>query len=145
MHIVNLHETLDQAKQSCLDGAVEAHEFADDMCDHEDFTLNDLPYAVYGVVLGKASCKEKQLSEEEKEDYGSDLVLEKPELVEFPQDNGWISVKDRLPSEREDILICTNRGEIKIAWRDDVFFMSLLTYHLSLVTHWRELPPPPKV
>ncbi|MDX3898647.1 DUF551 domain-containing protein [Pasteurella multocida] len=145
IHIVNLHETLDQAKQSCLDGAVEAHEFADDMCDHEDFTLNDLPYAVYGVVLGKASCKEKQLSEEEKEDYGSDLVLEKPELVEFPQDNGWISVKDRLPSEREDILICTNRGEIKIAWRDDVFFMSLLTYHLSLVTHWRELPPPPKV
>ncbi|MGC6299257.1 hypothetical protein ACMXZB_12220, partial [Pasteurella multocida] len=83
IHIVNLHETLDQAKQSCLDGAVEAHEFADDMCDHEDFALNDLPYAVYGVVLGKADCKEKQLSEEEKEDYGSDLVLEKPEIVEF--------------------------------------------------------------
>ncbi len=97
IHIVNLHETLDQAKQSCLDGAVEAHEFADDMCDHEDFALNDLPYAVYGVVLGKADCKEKQLSEEEKEDYGSDLVLEKPEIVEFSQNNGWISVKDRLP------------------------------------------------
>ncbi|QDA12349.1 DUF551 domain-containing protein [Pasteurella multocida] len=145
IHIVNLHETLDQAKQSCLDGAVEAHEFADDMCDHEDFALNDLPYAVYGVVLGKASCKEKQLSEEEKEDYGSDLVLEKPELVEFQQDDGWISVKDRLPSEREDILIYTDRGEIKIAWRDDVFFMSLLTYHLSSVTHWQPLPLPPKV
>ncbi|HHE3573074.1 TPA: DUF551 domain-containing protein [Pasteurella multocida] len=107
--------------------------------------MNDLPYAVYGVVLGKASCKEKQLSEEEKEDYGSDLVLEKPELVEFQQDDGWISVKDRLPSEREDILIYTDRGEIKIAWRDDVFFMSLLTYHLSSVTHWQPLPLPPKV
>ncbi|MGY4847791.1 DUF551 domain-containing protein, partial [Pasteurella multocida] len=141
IHIVNLHETLDQAKQSCLDGAVEAHEFADDMCDHEDFALNDLPYAVYGVVLGKADCKEKQLSEEEKEDYGSDLVLEKPEIVEFSQNNGWISVEDRLPGEREDILICTDRGEIKIAWRDDVFFMSLLTYHLSSVTHWQPLPP----
>ncbi|WLY65863.1 DUF551 domain-containing protein [Pasteurella multocida] len=144
MHIVNLHETLDQAKQSCLDGAVEAHEFADDMCDHEDFALNDLPYAVYGVVLGKADCKEKQLSEEEKEDYGSDLVLEKPEIVEFLQDDGWISVKDRLPSEREDILIYTDRGEIKIAWRDDVFFMSLRDYHLSSVTHWQPLPPIPK-
>ncbi|QDA14205.1 DUF551 domain-containing protein [Pasteurella multocida subsp. multocida] len=144
IHIVNLHETLDQAKQSCLDGAVEAHEFADDMCDHEDFALNDLPYAVYGVVLGKADCKEKQLSEEEKEDYGSDLVLEKPEIVEFSQNNGWISVEDRLPGEREDILICTDRGEIKIAWRDDVFFMSLLTYHLSSVTHWQPLPPLPR-
>ncbi|BDE02936.1 DUF551 domain-containing protein [Pasteurella multocida] len=145
IHIVNLHETLDQAKQSCLDGAVEAHEFADDMCDHEDFALNDLPYAVYGVVLGKADCKEKQLSEEEKEDYGSDLVLEKPEIVEFSQNNGWISVEDRLPGEREDILICTDRGEIKIAWRDDVFFMSLRDYHLSSVTHWQPLPLPPKV
>ncbi|MDX3951569.1 DUF551 domain-containing protein [Pasteurella multocida] len=144
IHIVNLHETLDQAKQSCLDGAVEAHEFADDMCDHENFALNDLPYAVYGVVLGKADCKEKQLSEEEKEDYGSDLVLEKPEIVEFLQDDGWISVKDRLPSEREDILIYTDRGEIKIAWRDDVFFMSLRDYHLSSVTHWQPLPPIPK-
>lgn len=114
------------------------------MCDHEDFALNDLPYAVYGVVLGKADCKEKQLSEEEKEDYGSDLVLEKPEIVEFLQDDGWISVKDRLPSEREDILIYTDRGEIKIAWRDDVFFMSLRDYHLSSVTHWQPLPPIPK-
>ncbi|HDR1816912.1 TPA: DUF551 domain-containing protein [Pasteurella multocida] len=97
IHIVNLHETLEQAKQSCLAGAVEAHEFTDDMCDHEDFASNDLPYAVYGIIIGKAECKEKQLSEEEKEDYGSDLVLEKPEIVEFPQDDGWISVKDRLP------------------------------------------------
>ncbi|MFS7553965.1 DUF551 domain-containing protein, partial [Pasteurella multocida] len=26
IHIVNLHETLEQAKQSCLDGAIEAHD-----------------------------------------------------------------------------------------------------------------------
>ncbi|HHW7447591.1 TPA: hypothetical protein ACU16Q_001843 [Pasteurella multocida] len=69
IHIVKLHETLEQAKKSCLDGATEAHEFADDMCDYEGFASNDLPYAVYGVVLGKAECKEKQLSEEEKEEY----------------------------------------------------------------------------
>ncbi|HED4469397.1 DUF551 domain-containing protein [Pasteurella multocida] len=144
IHIFDLHETLEQAKKSCLDGATEAHEFADDMCDYEGFASNDLPYAVYGVVLGKAECKEKQLSEEEKEEYGSDLALEKPELVEFPQDNGWISVKDRLPEEREDILIYTNKGEIKLAYRYDSFFMSLLSHHISTITYWRPLPQPPK-
>ncbi|HEH9658839.1 TPA: DUF551 domain-containing protein, partial [Pasteurella multocida] len=99
-------------------------------------------------ILGKAESKTRELSEEEKQSGlydGIDCMVELPEIVEFPQDDGWISVKDRLPSEREDILICTNRGEIKIAWRDDVFFMSLLTYHLSSVTHWQPLPLPPKV
>ncbi|MDY0581269.1 DUF551 domain-containing protein [Pasteurella multocida] len=158
IHIVNLHETLDQAKQSCLDGAVEAHEFADDMCDHEDFALNDLPYAVYGVVLGKADCKEKQLSEEEKEDYGSDLVLEKPEIVEFLQDDGWISVKDKLPKKFDRVLVCQQdykweQNYIRIAycnnsegteWWADNYDGTGCEIIFNDVTHWRPLPPPPK-
>ncbi|HII3688448.1 TPA: DUF551 domain-containing protein [Pasteurella multocida] len=76
---------------------------------------------------------------------GIDELKKKIESSTKENEKGWISVKDRLPSEREDILICTNRGKIKIAWRDDVFFMSLLTYHLSSVTHWQPLPLPPKV
>ncbi|HDR0998462.1 TPA: DUF551 domain-containing protein [Pasteurella multocida] len=59
------------------------------------------------------------------------------------ENNGWISIKERLPEEREDILIYTNKGEIKIAWRDDIFFMSLVIYDLSTITHWRPLPPLP--
>ncbi|HDR0683127.1 TPA: DUF551 domain-containing protein, partial [Pasteurella multocida] len=89
--------------------------------------------------------KTREPSEEEKQSNDEiDYIIEHPKIVEYPKCDGWISVKDRLPSEREDILICTDRGEIKIAWRDDVFFMSLLTYHLSSVTHWRPLPPLPK-
>uniref|UniRef100_UPI00403DAE32 DUF551 domain-containing protein n=1 Tax=Pasteurella multocida TaxID=747 RepID=UPI00403DAE32 len=147
IHIVNLHETLDQAKQSCLDGAVEAHEFADDMCDHEDFALNDLPYAVYGVVLGKADCKEKQLSEEEKEDYGSDLVLEKPEIVEFLQDDGWISVKDRLPQADECVLVYFKnkiRDFQSITLSEFIDGEFNMGSKLFQVTHWRPLPQPPK-
>ncbi|MDY0577156.1 DUF551 domain-containing protein [Pasteurella multocida] len=158
IHIVKLHETLEQAKQSCLDGAVEAHEFADDMCDHEDFALNDLPYAVYGVVLGKADCKEKQLSEEEKEDYGSDLVLEQPELVEFLQNNGWISVKDKLPKKFDRVLVCQQdykweQNYIRIAycnnsegteWWADNYDGTGDEIIFNDVTHWRPLPPIPK-
>ncbi|WP_146032281.1 DUF551 domain-containing protein, partial [Pasteurella multocida] len=68
-----------------------------------------------------------------------DYIVEHPKIVEYSQNNGWISVEDRLPSERENILIYTDTGEIKIAWRDDIFFMSLVTYHLSSVTHWQPL------
>ncbi|HDR1901740.1 TPA: DUF551 domain-containing protein [Pasteurella multocida] len=157
IHIVKLHETLEQAKQSCLDGAVEAHEFADDMCDHEDFALNDLPYAVYGVVLGKADCKEKQLSEEEKEDYGSDLVFEQPELVEFLQNNGWISVKDRLPEEYQDVLVAFWTGgnygisfatyqkhEGKMAFVEPNYGYYGIDEVTTECDFWQPLPPPPK-
>ncbi|HED4408819.1 TPA: DUF551 domain-containing protein [Pasteurella multocida] len=147
IHIVNLHETLEQAKQSCLAGAVEAHEFADDMCDHEDFASNDLPYAVYGIIIGKAECKEKQLSEEERDDYGSDLVLEKPEIVELPQNNGWISVKDRLPQADERVLVYF-KNKIRdfqlITLSEFIDGEFNMGSKLFQVTHWRPLPPPPK-
>ncbi|WP_194740116.1 DUF551 domain-containing protein, partial [Pasteurella multocida] len=90
----------------------------------------------------------RDLNEEEKQSglYDEiDYIVEHPKIVEYSQNNGWISVEDRLPSERENILIYTDTGEIKIAWRDDIFFMSLVTYHLSSVTHWQPLPLPPKV
>lgn len=147
IHIVKLHKTLEQAKQSCLADAVEAHEFADDMCDHEDFALNDLPYAVYGVVLGKADCKEKQLSEEEKEEYSSDLVLEQPELVEFPKDDGWISVKDRLPQADERVLVYFKnkiRDFQSITLSEFIDGEFDIVGRLFQVTHWQPIPQPPK-
>ena len=73
IHIINLCETLEQARETCLAGAVEAHEFADDMDEYENYESNDLPYAVYGVVLGKAECKKKTLTEEEKDERYSDF------------------------------------------------------------------------
>ncbi|HDR1236400.1 TPA: DUF551 domain-containing protein [Pasteurella multocida] len=152
IHIVNLHETLEQAKQSCLDGAIEAHDFADDMCDHENFASNDLPYAVYGIVLGKAVCKKKQLSEEEKEDYGSDLVLEKPEIFAFPQDDGWIKCSERLPDEGERVIAFMPSQEV-----DPNYWMMFIgsfnsgwwidtgndLYNAMYVSHWKHLPQLP--
>nr|DAY28987.1 MAG TPA: Protein of unknown function (DUF551) [Bacteriophage sp.] len=99
IHIINLCETLEQARETCLAGAVEAHEFADDMDEYENYEINDLPYAVYGVVLGKAECKKKTLTEEEKDERCSDFdyVLEKPEIVDYPKDDNWIKCSERLP------------------------------------------------
>lgn len=141
---ISFHKTEEEAKKACLNGAEELYDHAtynDDISLYTEQEHN----AVYGVVLGKAESKTRDLNEEEKQSNDEiDYIIEHPKIVEYPKCDGWISVKDRLPSEREDILICTDRGEIKIAWRDDVFFMSLLTYHLSSVTHWRPLPPLPK-
>ncbi|MDW1112751.1 DUF551 domain-containing protein [Mannheimia haemolytica] len=104
IHILNLHETLEQAKQSCLNGAAEAYEFASEMDDCENYEANDLPYAVYGVVLGRAKSDIRPLTSEEKESgyfEEVDNFIEQPELVET---NGWISVKDKLPLSDEFVI-----------------------------------------
>ncbi len=58
--------------------------------------------------------------------------------------DGWISVDDRLPSEDIDVIFYhPYLGMIIASMRDGVFW--LLGNELAEgITHWRELPTPPK-
>ncbi|MEG9481269.1 DUF551 domain-containing protein [Mannheimia sp. HC-2023] len=156
IHILNLHETLEQAKQSCLNGATEAYEFADDMDDHESYEAYDLPYAVYGVVLGRAKSDIRPLTDEERESelFGEvEQVIEPPTLVE---NNGWISIEDKLPPIETDVLgLCDILGRqlILIVSREladnEWYFLGVNQYGLDdndviEVTHWQPLPKPPQ-
>ena len=158
IHIINLCETLEQARETCLAGATDAHEFADDMDEYENYESNDLPYAVYGVVLGKAECKKKTLTEEEKDERCSDFdyVLEKPEIVDYPKDDNWIKCSERLPEifdhnglERSDVVMCFGLEE-----QDDpkTYFLAYRVHgnrfysfngECAKITHWQPLPLPP--
>ena len=63
------------------------------------------------------------------------------------QDNGWISVKDRMPEEGVDVLVY---GYIYLNRKGaDVDFVdresgNFFYYDDGRVTHWRPLPEPPK-
>ncbi|MDW1110196.1 DUF551 domain-containing protein, partial [Mannheimia haemolytica] len=141
--------------QSCLNGAAEAYEFASEMDDCENYEANDLPYAVYGVVLGRAKSDIRPLTSEEKESgyfEEVDNFIEQPELVET---NGWISVKDKLPPIETDVLgLCDISGMqlILIVSREladnEWYFLSVNQYGLDddviAVTHWQPLPKLPK-
>ncbi|HDL2220681.1 TPA: DUF551 domain-containing protein, partial [Mannheimia haemolytica] len=106
----------------------------------------DLPYAVYGVVLGRAKSDIRPLTDEERESelFGeAEQVIEPPTLVE---NNGWISVKDRLPEIRKEVLITNNfimiaqfNGE---SWFKPGGFLGIQPVYG--VTHWQPLPEPPK-
>ena len=144
IHIINLCETLEQARETCLAGAVEAQEFADDMDEYENYESNDLPYAVYGVVLGKAECKKKTLTEEEKDERCSDFdyVLEKPEIVDYPKDDDWIKCSERLPKPNTRVLICNRDKEIRCALYQELIGFGYIPFY-GEVTHWQPLPQPP--
>ncbi|HHE3615084.1 TPA: DUF551 domain-containing protein [Pasteurella multocida] len=144
---ISFYKTEEEAKKACLNGAEDLLDYAIEIDDISVYECQ-IHNAVYGVVLGKAESKTRDLNEEEKQSglYDEiDYIVEHPKIVEYSQNNGWISVEDRLPSEREDVLIYTNKGEIKLAYRYDSFFMSLLSHHISTITYWRPLPLPPKV
>lgn len=148
IHIINLCETLEQARETCLAGAVEAHEFADDMDDYENYESNDLPYAVYGVVLGKVECKKKTLTEEEKDERCSDFdyVLEKPEIVDYPKDDDWIKCSDKLPPVYTRVLVYGkwyNSNIITIGLRDNENNWKFVPA-LESVIYWQPLPQPPE-
>lgn len=63
--------------------------------------------------------------------------------------NGWISVDDRLPEPYKKVLVLEENGEIHLCryHNESTRFYydgSDWDIKLSCVTHWRELPQPPK-
>ncbi|MEE3609398.1 hypothetical protein [Avibacterium paragallinarum] len=83
IHIVELHETLEQAKERCLECAKDAYHYAAEMDDFSNYTEYDLPYAVYGVVLGSAKSNIRPLTEEDDE-YELAYYEEKDSIIEEP-------------------------------------------------------------
>ena len=79
-------------------------------------------------------------------------IIDDAPTIEAEPDNGWISVKDRLPDDKERYLICTEDGRIDIAYYQPIgdkfsdyepFWQGSCRLTTS-VTHWQPLPELPK-
>lgn len=63
--------------------------------------------------------------------------------------NGWISVESELPEPYKKVLVLEENGEIHLCWYHNEstrFYYDGSDWDIKLgcVTHWRELPQPPK-
>ncbi len=118
----------------------------------------DLKQRVMGHFCGSCSTPYKDTDILELGEYCCDMVsdtmafIDELPTIEAVPDNGWISVKDRLPDDKERYLICTEDGRIDIAYYQPIgdkfsdyepFWQGSCRFTTS-VTHWRTLPEPPK-
>lgn len=60
----------------------------------------------------------------------------------------WISVKERMPKEEEDVLICNRNGKIEVScgsvFDDGTWEWYTSGWHFGEVVAWMELPEPYK-
>lgn len=72
---------------------------------------------------------------------------------EMEKQNGWISVKDRLPEDNERVLaIGIGTHAIPCKFRDNKFYRDvdlfsddrIVTAYYTTITHWMPLPKPPQ-
>lgn len=59
----------------------------------------------------------------------------------------WISVKDRLPKDKEDVIVFSTYRGIFLNWRFNGEWAIMLNPVLKVpypITHWMPLPDPPK-
>lgn len=56
----------------------------------------------------------------------------------------WISVKDRLPEDDDDVLILIYGKIIGVGYRINGKWKSIAKAKAPVVTHWMPLPEPPK-
>jgi hypothetical protein len=86
-----------------------------------------------------ASLYESALFRSDKEISRLKIRINRLEQKTKPQ---WISVKDRLPSPAEPVLVSTDSGDIDLYDGCKDWVVSEV-FDAWDVTHWQPLPPPP--
>ena len=88
----------------------------------------------------------KQVTLRDKLDEITDVEIAVLTAIDaLEQDNGWISVKDRMPELFKNVLTIDNEGKIFINWLEEIReWKSYFAYGGESVTHWRPLPEPPE-
>lgn len=75
--------------------------------------------------------------------YGSTTVMDY--IENQPTVNQWIDVKDRMPEEDKEVLICSQWGTIDVGWHYDTYWATEHnTYEDYEVAAWMPLPEPYK-
>ncbi len=98
---------------------------------------------------------EKKTNEQISENYGSMIMRRRVQKfdsydIEQAFEDGytageqsqWRSVEEK-PQKNGDYLICTEYGEIEIAFWEDNYWLGNDSYPVRCATHWRELPTLP--
>ena len=104
-------------------------------------------YQNFEYLLDEGKEKLEMLSEVEVQTYfdAIDIINQ----VEAEYNNGWISVESELPEPYKKVLVLEENGEIHLCRYHNEstrFYYDGSDWDIKLgcVTHWRELPQPPK-
>ena len=86
----------------------------------------------------------EECSHTEAGDCYNKLKRNAADAIEELQKPKWISVTERLPEEKENVLCRCWENRVRILYFNGEVWVVVGAYIKSFVTHWMPLPEPPK-
>ena len=106
-------------------------------------TVRPIDASRFGEILEQWKKDCLQDNDTQGADIISDVILQLDDMPTLTPPNEWVSVEERLPKEKQRVIVRCERVGTSVGWILWGNWMADIGPDAGKVTHWMPLPEPP--